>query len=88
MKLDQIISKLGGPSGASAVLGSDGEPSPAAVSMWLQRGIVPYRWRLPLFTTSQQKGLPVAPEDVGLPPASNPTGGGPGGSGIDGKEAA
>ncbi len=41
-----LIRQLGGPKALSRKLTIDGKrPTPAAVSMWIVRNTIPYRWR-------------------------------------------
>ena len=63
-----MIVNLGGPNAVSAGLEINGEhPSSGSVTMWGQRGTVPYKWRHPFFEFTQKRGLSIGREDVGLP---------------------
>lgn len=62
-----IIKKLGGPDAVASSLEVGGEhPTPAAVTMWGQRNMVPWKWRSEFLARVEANGGVVTPGDAAV----------------------
>jgi hypothetical protein len=65
ISIRQVVRRLGGPSHVARRLSEMGRPiRTQAVSEWVNRGAVPFRWLAPLQEIAIERGRPLTIEEV------------------------